>query len=114
MTNKRVLMLMGFALGIECLWLGSLRIQPWNKNIEHFLVLFLLVFALYLLSWAVLRKQERKGIANPKNRRWNLGIIIAAGLLFRATIFFAPPSLSDDIYRYLWDGRVQLSGVNPY
>jgi alpha-1,6-mannosyltransferase len=24
------------------------------------------------------------------------------------------PELSDDIYRYLWDGHVQLSGMNPY
>jgi hypothetical protein len=24
------------------------------------------------------------------------------------------PELSDDVYRYLWDGHVQLSGVNPY
>jgi alpha-1,6-mannosyltransferase len=25
-----------------------------------------------------------------------------------------PPRLSTDIYRYIWDGRVQGSGVNPY
>ena len=24
------------------------------------------------------------------------------------------PELSDDIYRYLWDGQVQLAGINPY
>ena len=24
------------------------------------------------------------------------------------------PELSDDIYRYLWDGEVQLAGINPY
>lgn len=107
-------MLMGLAFGIECLWLASLQIQPWNKNIEHFLVLFLLVVALYLLGWAVLRKLEREGTPNLNNHRWNLGVIITAGLLFRVTAFFAPPSLSDDIYRYLWDGRVQQSGINPY
>lgn len=27
---------------------------------------------------------------------------------------FAPPRSSDDLYRYLWDGRVQTSGVDPY
>jgi len=26
----------------------------------------------------------------------------------------AAPALSDDIYRYLWDGHVQAAGVNPY
>jgi alpha-1,6-mannosyltransferase len=30
------------------------------------------------------------------------------------SILFAPPILSDDIYRYIWDGRVQAAGVNPY
>ncbi len=24
------------------------------------------------------------------------------------------PSLSDDYHRYVWDGRVQLAGINPY
>lgn len=27
---------------------------------------------------------------------------------------FAPPRSSDDLYRYLWDGRVQTSGIDPY
>ena len=28
--------------------------------------------------------------------------------------FTAPPLLSSDIYRYVWDGRVQRAGINPY
>lgn len=27
---------------------------------------------------------------------------------------FMPPTLSDDIYRYLWDGEVSISGISPY
>jgi len=35
--------------------------------------------------------------------------------LFRATLLFAtPPTLSDDVYRYIWDGRLTNAGVNPY
>src|SRR5882724_6068237 len=41
-----------------------------------------------------------------------LGLIFAA--LFRLSIIFSPPYLSDDIYRYIWDGRVQSAGINPY
>jgi hypothetical protein len=41
-----------------------------------------------------------------------LGLIFAA--LFRLSILFSPPYLSDDIYRYIWDGRVQSAGINPY
>jgi hypothetical protein len=29
-------------------------------------------------------------------------------------VLFAPPYLSTDIYRYVWDGRVLAAGVNPY
>ena len=41
-----------------------------------------------------------------------IGLVFAA--LFRLSILFFPPYLSDDIYRYIWDGRVQAAGVNPY
>src|SRR5439155_20082138 len=30
------------------------------------------------------------------------------------SLLFSPPYLSDDIYRYVWDGRVQAAGINPY
>src|SRR5262249_53586758 len=43
-----------------------------------------------------------------------LGLVLGAGLLFRLALVAAPPALSDDIHRYLWDGRVQAAGVNPY
>ena len=26
----------------------------------------------------------------------------------------APPRQSDDLYRYIWDGRVQAAGIDPY
>jgi alpha-1,6-mannosyltransferase len=41
-----------------------------------------------------------------------VGLIFAA--LFRLSIIFYSPYLSDDIYRYVWDGRVQATGTNPY
>ena len=36
------------------------------------------------------------------------------GLLFRVVLVSAAPIVSDDVYRYLWDGRVQQHGLNPY
>ena len=38
----------------------------------------------------------------------------AAGLLARVVLLPAEPALSDDFWRYLWDGYVQLRGINPY
>lgn len=40
--------------------------------------------------------------------------IVLAGLLFRASLVLSPPHLSTDVYRYVWDGRVQEAGINPY
>jgi alpha-1,6-mannosyltransferase len=42
-------------------------------------------------------------------------IILIAGVLFRLILVpLDPPRLSTDIYRYIWDGRLQGAGVNPY
>src|SRR5215471_16314532 len=43
-----------------------------------------------------------------------LFITVAFAILFRLSVLFAPPLLSDDVYRYVWDGRVQSAGINPY
>ena len=40
--------------------------------------------------------------------------IIAVALLLRAIVLPAPAFLSNDINRYIWDGRVQAAGINPY
>ena len=39
-------------------------------------------------------------------------LLVAAAL--RLPLIVSPPFLSTDIYRYVWDGRVQAAGVNPY
>ena len=41
------------------------------------------------------------------------GALLAAVIL-RLLLLPGTPTLSDDFYRFLWDGRVQLSGINPY
>lgn len=46
--------------------------------------------------------------------RSTLAIIIVFAALFRLSLIFVAPNLSSDIYRYIWDGRVQAAGINPY
>ncbi len=41
------------------------------------------------------------------------GIVLFA-VVCRLTLLFAPPALSTGAYRYLWEGRAQTLGVNPY
>jgi SAM-dependent methyltransferase len=40
--------------------------------------------------------------------------VLAVGVLLRVVMIAMPPTLSDDIWRYVWDGLVQANGHNPY
>ncbi len=40
--------------------------------------------------------------------------VLAVGLALRLAALAGPPTTSDDLYRYSWDGRVQAAGVDPY
>jgi len=42
------------------------------------------------------------------------GVILGVALVLRIFFLFGPPQLSDDIYRYVWDGGRTLLGENPY
>jgi alpha-1,6-mannosyltransferase len=41
-----------------------------------------------------------------------IGLVLAA--VWHVPFLLKPPGLDDDIHRYLWDGRVQRLGYNPY
>jgi alpha-1,6-mannosyltransferase len=43
-----------------------------------------------------------------------LTLVLGVAMLLRLTALAAPVFLSDDINRYIWDGRVQAAGINPY
>ena len=41
-------------------------------------------------------------------------LILTGAAAMRLLLLFTEPTLSSDLYRYIWDGRVQASGINPY
>ena len=43
-----------------------------------------------------------------------LAVIFIAAVVARAIALPAPAILSTDVARYVWDGRVQAAGINPY
>jgi hypothetical protein len=47
-------------------------------------------------------------------RRRDVAIVLALALAARLLVAFDMPTLSDDAYRFVWDGRVQAAGINPY
>ena len=46
--------------------------------------------------------------------RFTLPIILLVAIACRLPPLFAPPYLSSDIYRYVWDGIVQHAHISPY
>jgi len=58
--------------------------------------------------------QTFSGDGTHRNGISTVGLILAAAILFRLTAWGIPPTLSDDIYRYRWEGRLQAAGGNPY
>ncbi len=40
--------------------------------------------------------------------------VLLGALLLRLPLLPLPPTLSDDVLRYLWDGKVAAAGMNPY
>lgn len=46
--------------------------------------------------------------------KWDFKFLIAVALIFRLVFLFAIPNLSQDFYRFIWDGRMIMEGINPY
>lgn len=54
------------------------------------------------------------GVAERTPTARALWLIVAVAVVLRAIALLTEPLLSTDIYRYVWDGKVQAAGINPY
>lgn len=43
-----------------------------------------------------------------------VGLILIGGIAMQVAALAGPPRNSSDLYRYIWDGRVQAAGIDPY
>ncbi len=57
-----------------------------------------------LCAWTALHGQIAVSMAN----------VLLWAIVFRIPFILSPPVLSDDVWRYLWDGKVAVAGINPY
>lgn len=68
-----------------------------SETIDLFVV-YAIAFALYLHLYKTLSLKQG----------------IALGALFRFSLLLQIPNLSDDYFRFLWDGHLWLQGINPF
>ncbi|MFQ5654508.1 MAG: glycosyltransferase 87 family protein [Planctomycetota bacterium] len=88
-------------------WLAMIARGPAEEVPIAGILPFLPLLAIPALSvWAILPRLEPR-------RATYLGILVV-GVVLRALFLPSAPCLSDDVNRYLWDGRVQAAGHLPY
>ena len=65
--------------------------------------LLLLYLALFAFAYKII-----------KTSGFNFKLLVLFSIVFRVLLLFAIPNLSQDFYRFIWDGRLILEGFNPY
>ncbi|MBN8872935.1 MAG: DUF2029 domain-containing protein [Rhodospirillales bacterium] len=100
------------ALGITLVLIivvGLLLVVPDPSGTTRFVSLT----ALMVGSGAVYFAAVRLVLSRPTPRH-ALWVVLGVAVALRAVLLTEPPALSSDIYRYVWDGRVQAARINPY
>ena len=97
-------------------YLYILELGKLNTRIIPCMAAFLGAFVLYCAFLAVLKncipaKQQTK---RPGRKNYPVVLIAAFALCFRIIMLFSPASLSDDVYRYVWEGKIFSAGYNPF
>ncbi len=86
-----------FLLGVLYLGFGVDRTEFWSLSVG-----FLTAFGGYFL------------LITNKVKSHYLHWLVGLGVLLRVALVFAFPLLSDDLYRFLWDGHLINAGYNPF
>ena len=100
-----LLALSGAGIGLIAACWGLARLPNLVLAPGAFLVIFSLAFLAY--GCGALAAYHLRG-------RLGVAIIMAVGLVARVILLPTPPSLSTDAYRYVWDARVAVAGIDPY
>ncbi|PJZ68313.1 hypothetical protein CH373_04725 [Leptospira perolatii] len=87
------------------LWALPLLIFPLYSERSNTLVLFL-AFGLSLSGFSIYLVSLKSGGSE------RLGILF--GIVIRAVLIFYPVFLSEDVYRFLWDGTLFYEGISPF
>jgi hypothetical protein len=112
LLNRRGLTLCAAALVLLTL-LGLFMARPvpgqngigYGPALTQFVAVTCVQGVVYLAAVAILLWRR----PNP-----SLAFVLGIACLLRLMVVGTPPFLSNDMYRYIWDGWVQAAGINPY
>ncbi len=77
-----------------------------NNYVLNYSILWIISSSFYLISIYLLKKISLDN--------YQLLFLILLSALTQLSFINFEPIGSDDIYRYMWDGKVQVNGINPY
>jgi alpha-1,6-mannosyltransferase len=78
----------------------------YGKALDHFVVLGCVQGLIYFVAVVLVLRCS----ASPRV----IWLILGCAAALRLMVVIFPPFLSNDMYRYIWDGWVQAAGINPY
>ncbi len=85
------------------LLVGYVYVGYFIARTDTFLILTSFVFLFGIYIWIY------NTVEDGSINQW-----ITISILLRASLLFCIPNLSDDVYRYLWDGRLLANGIHPF
>ena len=97
---------LGGMIALEILFYALYRLGNLKAHVIETVAIALGAGVLYFLALY--------GLEHATESRAAFWLILAGAVLFRLTLLPLVPTLSDDLYRYRWDGRMQQAGWNPY
>lgn len=92
--------------GLACGFLMAILYFTPREEFAQLVFLWMALFLLY--GWWIL---SGKNTSNSESR---LIGIVGVGVVLRLLATFAIPVLSNDYFRFVWDGQLWISGVNPF
>ncbi|MFT4660142.1 MAG: alpha-1,6-mannosyltransferase [Patiriisocius sp.] len=93
--------LLSLSFAVFLLIIAFIGFQVEREDFTTLIVAFFLVFTIMIYWYKSHSFQEEKTI-------WALVIIS------RLILLFSVPLLSDDYFRFIWDGHIQVQGINPF
>ncbi|MGB3592067.1 MAG: hypothetical protein WBA16_10325 [Nonlabens sp.] len=120
MTLHRITSLYGLAVlatVLLLLWFFSVERENFNVLAGLYLVLFMTLFLVHKTA-RLIDKREVNAFTSKSNKIFmfspGLWMVLVAGFICRFVILFEVPNLSQDFFRFIWDGHQLLNGFNPY
>ena len=90
-------------IALAILSVGLYYTFAYHLDRTDFIKLITLFGALFFLCFKLIQFEK-----------WNFKFLLFVGILFRLVLLLTEPNLSQDYYRFIWDGELVLNFINPY